>query len=58
MVIPSDRCSDVLHYSVMRTNKIPLTLQVVCEELDWLPFYPGITSTTKQLHMHKSKQEE
>jgi hypothetical protein len=30
---------------------------VVCEELDWLPFYPGITSTTKQLHMHKSKQE-
>jgi len=30
---------------------------VVCEELDWLPFYPGITSLTKQSHMHRNKQE-
>ncbi|XLR30510.1 hypothetical protein S83_058410, partial [Arachis hypogaea] len=27
------------------------------EELDWLPFYPGITSITKQTHTHKSQDE-
>ncbi|XP_057742714.1 uncharacterized protein LOC130961071 isoform X1 [Arachis stenosperma] len=34
-----------------------LYVEVVCEELDWLPFYPGITSITKQTHTHKSKDE-
>ena len=29
----------------------------MCEELDWLPFYPGIVSTSKQSHGHKSKPE-
>lgn len=31
--------------------------QVVCEELDWLLFYPGNTGTPRQSHGHKSKQE-
>lgn len=31
--------------------------QVVCEELDWLPFYPGNFGTQKQLHSHKSKRD-
>ncbi|KAI4348928.1 hypothetical protein L6164_009589 [Bauhinia variegata] len=32
-------------------------VEVVCEELDWLPFYSGHSSTTKQSHAHTSKQE-
>ncbi|BBH07599.1 LETM1-like protein, partial [Prunus dulcis] len=30
---------------------------VVCEELDWLSFYPGNSGTPKQSHGHKSKWE-
>lgn len=33
-------------------------LQVVCEELDWLLFYPGSTGMPKQSHGHKSKRED
>lgn len=29
----------------------------MCEELDWLPFYPGIVSASKQFHGHKSARE-
>ncbi|CAJ2632302.1 unnamed protein product [Trifolium pratense] len=48
----------VLYYPELSSiSSYQLYMEVVCEELDWLPFYPGITSTTKQLHMHKSKQE-
>ncbi|WJX84860.1 hypothetical protein P8452_67387 [Trifolium repens] len=48
----------VLYYPELSSiSSYQLYVEVVCEELDWLPFYPGITSTTKQLHMHKSKQE-
>ncbi|KEH24161.1 uncharacterized protein [Medicago truncatula] len=48
----------VLYYPELSSiSSYQLYVEVVCEELDWLPFYPGITSTTKQLHVHKSKQE-
>lgn len=29
----------------------------MCEELDWLPFYPGITANFIRNTGHKSKQE-
>lgn len=31
--------------------------QVVCEELDWLPFYPGSNGTFKRTIVHKRKEE-
>lgn len=39
---------------ILKDTSIP---QVVCEELDWLKFYPGDFSTPKQSHGHKSKRE-
>lgn len=30
---------------------------MVCEELDWLPFYPGLAGNQKLSHGHQSKQE-
>lgn len=30
---------------------------MVCEELDWLPFFPGLVDNPKQFHGHKSKRE-
>lgn len=36
---------------------INFTLQVVCEELDWIPFYPGNIGNLKQSHGHKSKKD-
>ncbi|XP_057427067.1 uncharacterized protein LOC130720438 isoform X2 [Lotus japonicus] len=48
----------VLYYPQLSSiSSYQLYVEVVCEELDWLPFYPGITSVTKQMHMHKSKPE-
>ncbi|RDX75516.1 hypothetical protein CR513_44590, partial [Mucuna pruriens] len=48
----------VLYYPHLSSiSSYQLYVEVVCEELDWLPFYPEIISTTKQLHMHKNKQE-
>ncbi|KAK7278701.1 hypothetical protein RJT34_23737 [Clitoria ternatea] len=48
----------VLYYPQLSSiSSYQLYVEVVCEELDWLPFYPGITSTTKQSHTHRSKQE-
>lgn len=29
----------------------------MCEELDWLPFYPGIGATFKRTVGHKKKEE-
>ncbi|CAJ2672757.1 unnamed protein product [Trifolium pratense] len=47
----------VLYYPQLSSiSSYQLYVEVVCEELDWLPFYPGITSITKQLHGH-SKPE-
>ncbi|KAM7265320.1 hypothetical protein ACFE04_003003 [Oxalis oulophora] len=34
-----------------------LYVEVVCEELDWLPFYPGSNEASKQSHGHQSRQE-
>ncbi|KAL5135515.1 hypothetical protein HKD37_03G008409 [Glycine soja] len=48
----------ILYYPQLSSiSSYQLYVEVVCEELGWLPFYPGIISTTKQLHMHKNKQE-
>ncbi|KAK7345303.1 hypothetical protein VNO77_15904 [Canavalia gladiata] len=48
----------VLYYPQLSSiSSYQLYVEVVCEELDWLPFYPGITSITKQSHTHRSKQE-
>lgn len=34
-----------------------LYVEVVCEELDWLPFYPGLAVNQKLSHGHQSKQK-
>ncbi|XP_030448933.1 uncharacterized protein LOC115671493 isoform X3 [Syzygium oleosum] len=34
-----------------------LYVEVVCEELDWLPFYPSLAGNQKLSHGHQSKQE-
>ncbi|KAL2323046.1 hypothetical protein Fmac_027425 [Flemingia macrophylla] len=48
----------ILYYPQLSSiSSYQLYVEVVCEELDWLPFYPGITSVTKQSHTHRSKQE-
>ncbi|KAG5003207.1 hypothetical protein AAZX31_10G070800 [Glycine max] len=48
----------ILYYPQLSSiSSYQLYVEVVCEELDWLPFYPGITSVTKQSHMHRSKHE-
>ncbi|MED6156547.1 hypothetical protein PIB30_015433 [Stylosanthes scabra] len=48
----------VLYYPQLSSiSSYQLYVEVVCEELDWLPFYPGITSITKQTHAHKSEDE-
>ncbi|GMJ12038.1 hypothetical protein like AT3G11560 [Hibiscus trionum] len=45
----------VLYYPQLSSiSSYQLYVEVVCEELDWLPFYPGIVSTSKQSHGHKS----
>lgn len=47
----------VLYYPQLSSiSSYQLYVEVVCEELDWLPFYPGITSITKQSRGH-SKPE-
>ncbi|KAL4341436.1 hypothetical protein GQ457_08G011850 [Hibiscus cannabinus] len=48
----------VLFYPQLSSiSSYQLYVEVVCEELDWLPFYPGIVSTSKQSHGHKSIRE-
>ncbi|GMI84784.1 hypothetical protein like AT3G11560 [Hibiscus trionum] len=48
----------VLHYPQLSSiSSYQLYVEVVCEELDWLPFYPGIVNTSKQSHGHKSIRE-
>lgn len=48
----------VLYYPQLSSiSSYQLYVEVVCEEMEWLPFYPGITSTSKRSHGHKSKHE-
>ncbi|XP_004303522.1 PREDICTED: uncharacterized protein LOC101293610 [Fragaria vesca subsp. vesca] len=48
----------VLYYPQLSSiSSYQLYVEVVCEELDWLKFYPGDFSTPKQSHGHKSKRE-
>ncbi|KAL5739990.1 hypothetical protein ACOSP7_028872 [Xanthoceras sorbifolium] len=48
----------VLYYPQLSSiSSYQLYVEVVCEELDWLPFYPGSSGTHKQSHGHKSKRE-
>ncbi|CAL5207426.1 unnamed protein product [Lathyrus oleraceus] len=47
----------VLYYPPLSSiSSYQMYVEVVCEELDWLPFYPGITSITKQLHGHNKPE--
>ncbi|KAE9463789.1 hypothetical protein C3L33_04294, partial [Rhododendron williamsianum] len=48
----------VLYYPQLSSiSSYQLYVEVVCEEMEWLPFYPGITSTSKRSHGHKSTYE-
>ncbi|XP_021892467.1 uncharacterized protein LOC110810578 isoform X1 [Carica papaya] len=48
----------VLYYPQLSSiSSYQLYVEVVCEELDWIPFYPGILGTPKQLHGHRNKRE-
>ncbi|XP_060201126.1 uncharacterized protein LOC132629792 isoform X2 [Lycium barbarum] len=48
----------VLYYPQLASiSSYQLYVEVVSEELDWLPFYPGITANSIRTIRHKSKQE-
>ncbi|XP_010543812.1 PREDICTED: uncharacterized protein LOC104816603 isoform X2 [Tarenaya hassleriana] len=50
----------VLYYPQLSAiSSYQLYVEVVCEELEWIPFYPNTTSTQqlKQSHGHKSRPE-
>ncbi|XP_065855177.1 uncharacterized protein [Euphorbia lathyris] len=48
----------VLYYPQLSSiSSYQLYVEVVCEELDWLPFYPGNTVAAKQIHGHGKKRE-
>ncbi|CAN6716931.1 unnamed protein product [Malus baccata var. baccata] len=48
----------ILYYPQLSSiSSYQLYVEVVCEELDWLPFFPGISGTPKQSHGRKSKWE-
>ncbi|KAJ6870917.1 hypothetical protein NC652_036552, partial [Populus alba x Populus x berolinensis] len=48
----------VLYYPQLSSiSSYQLYVEVVCEELDWLPFYPGNVGTTKLSLGHKNKQK-
>ncbi|XP_058728600.1 uncharacterized protein LOC131600458 [Vicia villosa] len=49
--------SVVYYPELLSVSSYQLYVEVVCEELDLLPFYPGNVNTAKQLHMHKTKHE-
>ncbi|KAK1435020.1 hypothetical protein QVD17_00775 [Tagetes erecta] len=47
----------VLYYPQLSSiSSYQLYVEVVCEELDWLPFYPGEIDSQKGLQGHKSKK--
>ncbi|KAL2554242.1 LETM1-like protein [Forsythia ovata] len=46
----------VLYYPQLSSiSAYQLYVEVVCEELDWLPFYPGCSSTSKRTLGHKNR---
>ncbi|OMO68430.1 hypothetical protein COLO4_29665 [Corchorus olitorius] len=48
----------VLYYPQLSSiSSYQLYVEVVCEELEWLPFYPGYVGISKQSHGHKTKRE-
>ncbi|XP_015878833.3 uncharacterized protein LOC107415073 [Ziziphus jujuba] len=48
----------VLYYPQLSSiSSYQLYVEVVCEELDWLPFYPGNIGNSKQFQGHRSEQE-
>ncbi|PQQ20142.1 uncharacterized protein Pyn_05132 [Prunus yedoensis var. nudiflora] len=48
----------ILYYPQLSSiSSYQLYVEVVCEELDWLSFYPGNSGAPKQSHGHKSKWE-
>ncbi|GLT62715.1 hypothetical protein SLA2020_353310 [Shorea laevis] len=48
----------VLYYPQLSSiSSYQLYVEVVCEELDWLPFYAGNNDIPKQSHSHRSKRE-
>ncbi|XP_057976816.1 uncharacterized protein LOC131163965 [Malania oleifera] len=48
----------VLYYPQLSSiSSYQLYVEVVCEELDWLPFYRGNMAISKQFHGHKSRQQ-
>lgn len=48
----------VLYYPQLSSiSSYQLYVEVVCEELDWLPFYPGSSTTFKDTMGHKRKEE-
>nr|GMC84408.1 uncharacterized protein LOC109149932 isoform X2 [Ipomoea batatas] len=47
----------ILYYPQLSSiSSYQLYVEVVCEELDWLPFYPGFSSNTKCNLEHRSKE--
>ncbi|KAL6559163.1 hypothetical protein OROHE_006532 [Orobanche hederae] len=47
----------VLYYPQLSAiSSYQLYVEVVCEELDWLPFYPGSSSTSKRTIGHKHNE--
>ncbi|KAG8374068.1 hypothetical protein BUALT_Bualt11G0092400 [Buddleja alternifolia] len=47
----------VLYYPQLSAiSSYQLYVEVVCEELDWLPFYPGISGTSKRAVGHNKKK--
>uniref|UniRef100_A0A2C9VET3 LETM1-like protein n=2 Tax=Manihot esculenta TaxID=3983 RepID=A0A2C9VET3_MANES len=48
----------VLYYPQLSSiSSYQLYVEVVCEELDWLPFYPGNFSNPKPVHGHGKKRQ-
>ncbi|KAK9755284.1 hypothetical protein RND81_01G015200 [Saponaria officinalis] len=48
----------VLYYPQLSPiSSYELYVEVVCEELGWLPFYPGYNNTFKRKHGHENKSE-
>ncbi|XP_074269112.1 uncharacterized protein LOC141592380 [Silene latifolia] len=48
----------VLYYPQLSSiSSYELYVEVVCEELDWLPFYPGYSNTLKNTHGHEKKSD-
>lgn len=48
----------VVYYPQLSSiSSYQLYVEVVCEELEWLPFYPGFTGSSKSMHGHNNNNE-